>query len=283
MRLITGVTLLMLCGTAALAVSPRASAAAEILVWMPKTEASSESLINRLIRLMDVVYRMTSPDVPLGLRRLWRMSADGGGRCRIGADRGVRAPKWGTGGFVLYLQEVDASRDGQIDNNDEDLVRVISAEGGDLVLVGQGRSAAWSPDGRVVAISRSDGLEFRNLHGQLVPPQLAPEGDIVVTNSLDPELAREFWAIDARSAERRRLPDELGKKYLWLPKQAPAGKTALFASATRQDLLLVGPGDQKPREITQDRDLFIDPSWSPDEQQIVFVSKAPDGELCRVH
>jgi len=256
---------------------------AQILIWLPKAQTAAGPLRERLAHLHDVLIRFTSPDLAASSRRLWRMAADGGGRCRLGNDGGVRAPKWGASGYVLYRQEADTNHDGRIDDLDEDLVRVIPAEGGEPVLVGQGRSANWSPDGRLVAISRDGALEFRNLHGQLVPREQAPEGEIVIADSLDPELAHEFWGIDARSAERRRLPDELGKKYLWLSAQAPGGKTVLFSSATRQNLLVIGTGDPAPRKINQDQALFIDPAWSPDEQQIVFVSTAAGGSPCRAH
>jgi dipeptidyl aminopeptidase/acylaminoacyl peptidase len=276
-------TALVVCSVTAGAFAARDPAPAQILVWLPKAEARAVSLQDRLAHLYDVLIRFTSPDVFPGSRRLWRMAADGGDRCRLGDDRNIRAPKWGSAGYVLYRQEADTNHDGRIDDLDEDLVRVIPVQGGEPVLVGQGRSATWSPDGHVVAIMHNGKIEFRNLHGQLVPAEQAPEGEVVLADSLDPELVHDFWVVDTHNGEHRRLPDELGKKYLWLTAQAPAGKTVLFASATREYLLVMGAGDQKPRKINQDHDLFIDPAWSPDEQQIVFVSTAPSGEPCRPH
>jgi hypothetical protein len=281
MRLAAAITALMAAWLVSGALA--AHEPGQILIWLPKTETAAGTLKQRLAHLHDVLIHFTSPDIALSSRQLWRMAADGSGACRLGDDSGVRAPKWGLAGYVLYRQEADTNHDGRIDDLDEDLVRVIPAEGGQSVLVGQGRSASWAPDGRVVAISRDGKLEFRNLHGQLVPAAQAPEGEIVITDSLDPELAHEFWGIDARSAERRRLPDELGKKYLWLAAQAPGGKTVLFASATRQNLLVIGTGDRAPRKINNAPALFIDPAWSPDEQQIVFVSTTAGGKPCGAH
>jgi hypothetical protein len=256
---------------------------AHILIWLPKNEVTTESLMDRLGRLRDVVTRYTSPDVPSQSRHLWRMAADGSGRCRLNADSGVRAPRWGAAGYVLYRQEADTNHDGRIDDLDEDLIKIIPADGGDPTEIGEGRSAAWSPDGRAIAIIDDGALEFRDLHGQRLGPAERPPGEVVLTNSLDPELAHDFWSVDVRGGQRRPLPDDLGRKYLWLAAQSQTGRTVLFPGATRENLLTMGADEAKPRAIDRDPELFIDPVWSPDERNIVFVSIAPGGETCGRH
>jgi dipeptidyl aminopeptidase/acylaminoacyl peptidase len=253
----------------------------DILIWLPKAEAAPSSLMQRLGQLHDVLIRLTSPDIPASSRRLWRMSADGSGRCRLSDEAAVHAPKWGRGGYLLFLTDADTNHDGRVDDLDDFQVQVISAGGGESTLVGQGRSASWSPDGKSIVVVRDAKLEFRNLYGQLLPQAQLPEGEVIMADSQDPELAHEFWGIDVRSAQRRRLPDEIGKKYLWLAAQSPTGTAALFASATRQRLMVLGAGDGAPHKIAEDSALFIDPTWSPDERQIAFVSTAVGGKSCR--
>jgi hypothetical protein len=281
MRNILGALVAALCIGTGHAASE--GSAEHILIWLPKTEAAPQSLMDRLGRLRDVVTRYTSPDVPSQSRHLWRMAADGSGRCRLSADSGVRAPRWGTAGHVLYRQDADTNHDGRIDDLDEDLIKVIPADGGEPTEIGEGRSAAWSPDGKTIAIIHNGGLEFRNLHGERLAPAERPPGEIVFTNSLDPELAHDFWSVDVRGNQRTPLSDDLGRKYLWLGAQSQTGGKVLFPGATRESLLTISGDEAKPHAIVHDADLFIDPGWSPDQRSIVFVSIATGGRICGNH
>ena len=100
-----------------------------------------QQLRKRLNQLTEFFIRITSPDVPQSHARLWRIAVDGSQNCRLSDDTGVSDPRWGAGGFILYLQEEDTNKDGRIDFTDDFLIRIVHApEGGAARTVAQGTS-----------------------------------------------------------------------------------------------------------------------------------------------
>lgn len=227
--------------------------------------------------LTDYVVRATSPDVPAQSRRLWRLDLASGAKCLLSPDSGVHAPRWGRGGYIVFLADADTNGDGRIDFNDEQLVVVMPQAGGAARSVGRGRSVAWSPDGKLLAIVSQRQLSLVDLNGKpLAPGNNDAAGRIVVADSRHPDSTRLVWAMDARSRQIEPLDAESTRKYLWLGALTRDGRRATFANAQHDDLYVGDPArPEAALNVTLDEHLDFDPAWSPDERGLVYVSTNP--------
>jgi len=266
--------LLTAAGCAAQARTP-----AHLLDWVDARDDASylDKLRIRLDRLTDFFVRVTSPDIPRESKHLWIVSADGKNKCLVSSESGVSEPRWGAGGYILYLVEADTNGDGAIDFRDENLVRAVQPAGRDARTLGQGQSAVWAPDGRYAAIVHDANILIVNLDGQTAPlGPVGPAGKLVVTNTRASSRTRQFWTVDARTSTSQELPDTLRAKYLWLGALSGSGAKLVFADAMKTDIFIRSVANGGPdRNVTNDRFLDMDPSWSPDEKNIVYVSDSP--------
>lgn len=254
-----------------------------IIDWLPMPDTPKglfDDLHDRLGKLVDTVVRYTSPDIPRESRRLWRISLDGQDACIVTTDVGVHLPRWGRAGYVLYLVEADTNGDGRIDSLDEYLVRMAPASGGAGKTVGQGKSAVWSPDGESIAILHGGRLDFVNLSGETIANAARPGGQIVLSNSLNPEVARDFWAVDAKKGSRTSLPSDLQRKYLWLGMLSPSGAMVVFSNAMRKNIVILETGKSEGQNLVDNGALNLEPTWSPDERYIAYVSTKSGGREC---
>jgi len=266
--------LLLAAGCAAQTRTP-----AHLVDWVEARDDASylEKLRNRLDRLTDFFVRVTSPDIARESKHLWIVSADGKDKCLVSEEAGVSEPRWGAGGYILYLMEADTNGDGAIDFRDEYLVRAVQPSGQAARTLGQGQSAVWAPDGAHAAILHEAAIRVAGLDGKTVAMgAVGPAGKLVVTNSRASSRTRQFWTVDARSGASQDLPDSLRAKYLWLGSLSGSGTKLVFTDAMKTDVFVRSVGGGEPdRNVTNDRFLDMDPSWSPDEKSIVYVSDSP--------
>lgn len=254
-------------------------APASLVDWIDTPDNASwvDTLRNRLDKLTDFFVRVTSPDIPRESKHLWIVSADGKNKCLVSQEASVGEPRWGTGGFILYLAEADTNGDGVLDFKDEYLIRAVRPNGEGGRTLGQGQSAVWSPDGRKAAIIHDSKIMVAGLDGQAVPlgPGV-PAGKLITANSLASSRTRQFWAVDTRTGSDETLPEKLRTKYLWLGALSVSGTKLVFADAMKTDIFVRGVDGARPdRNVTNDRFLDMDPAWSPDEKNIVYVSDSP--------
>src|SRR5688572_20611364 len=85
---------------------------AHLLDWVEAKEVQTpyiDRIRNQLDRLTDFFVRDTSPDIPRDAKHLWIMPSDGKGSCLVSEEARVSEPRWGTGGYILYLVEADTN------------------------------------------------------------------------------------------------------------------------------------------------------------------------------
>lgn len=255
-----------------------------LLDWIEVKDSGGldQQLRSQLNKLTEFFVRVTSPDVPRQSRRIWKISADGSQTCVMSDDTGVRYPRWGAGGYVLYLQEADTNKDGRIDFNDDFLIRVVSSSGGTARTVAQGKSAVWSPNGRFIAFVRDGRIFVANMQGEILPlGSGVPAGKLIATDSRNPA-AHNFWAVDAQNEAKETLPEDLTKKYLWIGALSPSGSKIVFVNTMKTGLeVRDAQNENSTKEIVHGNFHFLDPVWSSDEKQIVYVSdRPPAGAPC---
>lgn len=262
--------------------SGQSSAPSYVLDWLPQPESQGllSALHTRLSQWLDVVVRYTSPDIPHQLRRLWRVAVDGSGPCLVAADTGVNQPRWAKTNSILFLANADTNGDGKIDFHDEFEVRVVSANGGSSKTIGQAASATWSPDGRFIAIFHQQQLAVIDTGGNIVPASERPMGQIVLADSLNPQLVSDFRAANPRTGATAPLSEDLARKYLWLPMMAPGGSKVVYADAIRKNILIRGVGETSGHKLIGGDALYLDPAWSPDEKYVLYVSDKEEGASC---
>lgn len=270
----------VLIAAAAWPVGAQTPVAGRVLDWVDApadNNAFSRWARERTRTLTDYVVRATSPDVPARSGRLWRLDLASGAKCLLSPETGVHAPRWGRGGYIVYLVDADTNGDGRIDFNDEQIVVVMPQAGGTARMIGRGRSVAWSPDGKLLAIVSRRQLSLVHLTGRpLAPGNEDAAGRIVVADSRNPDSTRMVWAMDARSRKIEPLDAESTRKYLWLGALTRDGRRAAFANAQQDDLYVGDPArPEAALNVTLDEHLDFDPAWSPDEKRLVYVSTNP--------
>lgn len=278
----SAVTCALLASAFGVSAAAQSTAPSYVLDWLPQPENQGllSALHARLSQWLDVVVRFTSPDIPYQSRRLWRVSVDGSGPCLLAADTGVNQPRWAKTNSILFLVNADTNGDGKIDLRDEFEIRVVPANGGMSKALGQAASAGWSPDGRFIALIHQQQLTVMDTSGSIVPVSARPPGQIVLADSLNPQVVSDFRAADPRTGSTAPLSDDLARKYLWLPMMAPAGTKVVYADATRKNILIRGIGEASGHKLIGGDAFYLDPAWSPDEKYVLYVSDKQDGAPC---
>jgi TolB protein len=150
---------------------------------------------------------------------------------------------------------------------------------------GLNTAPAWSPDGRMVALTLSkDGnpeiytlrvgsSEFRRLTSNRAldtDPSWSPTGREIVFSS-DRTGTPQIWVMDAEGANARRLT--VGG-FDTQPRWSPRGDTIIFTRRTAGgfDLWAISPDGSKARPLTQGQGSDESAAWAPNGRHLVFSS-----------
>ncbi len=225
---------------------------------------------------------------PVDSSGLWLVHPDGTGRRPFTLLREVRdfaAPDWSPDG-----KWIAAHQDGQIYK--------ISVEKDSLVQLTfpslRKFYPTWNPDGKWIAFSitdgdhsqwgiwavRSDGLEMRHLRRvDGLNPDWSPDGQRIVFPGWPEGTQKQKLMIMDATGENLKVvfdPARYGFNFTWNvdhPQFSPDGAKIVFqmGPAEQRDgqIWIVNTDGSHPRQLTSDGGL--EPSWSPDSRQIVYV------------
>jgi TolB protein len=146
-------------------------------------------------------------------------------------------------------------------------------------------AAAWSPDGKTVALTLSkDGnpeiytlrpgsSDFRRLtnnRGIDTDPTWSPTGREIAFSS-DRNGSPQVWVMDAEGANPRRLTTG---NYDTQPRWSPRGDIIVFTRRTAAgfDIWAIAPDGTRERPLTQGKGSNESASWAPNGRHIVFSS-----------
>lgn len=173
-------------------------------------------------------------------------------------------------------------------------VWVMRADGERARMLGEGESAVWSPDGRVLVVEdplsdiytiRADGTRRRQLThlGDVRHPVWSPDGRqlafVHYTLADDPDKAYELYLSKADGSGRRRLTRLAGDEPAWSP-SGPIAFTTFDAVYT------TNPDGQKLKRLFSSRSAIgtypdsAPIAWSPDGTRIAV---ATDGGIAVVN
>jgi len=139
-------------------------------------------------------------------------------------------------------------------------------EGGGIFVMGvlgdsvvrvtdSGYRPAWSPDGKEIAYESEGWLE--------------PTGR---------QTTAQLWVVDVQSRQKKKISDGDAVQPAWSPHGARIAYWAVLGSSGQRDLFTIPSGGGEPVRVTADSALDWDPIWSPDGQQLYFISDR-DGSM----
>lgn len=259
-----------------------------VIGWIVAPQEASDFVgwLRGSVRMLtDYVVRATSPDILSEERHLWMLDLSSQVKCKLTLETGIHEPRWGNDGYILFLADADTNSDGRVDFNDEQLVRVIPQNGGVARTVAQGRSAAWSPNGKMIAVISQGEVRIIDIQGNPIPlGSSSMEGRIVIADRHNPGRTNVIWTLNVQNGIVEELDSELTKKFLWIGAIAPNNSNmAVFPNAQRTDLYVGDPEiPATALNVTRDEYLDLEPSWSPNATRLIYVSSNPaSNALCR--
>jgi dipeptidyl aminopeptidase/acylaminoacyl peptidase len=215
-------------------------------------------------------------------RRLFVLTPADGRSVRLGGDESGSSPEWSPDGTLIAFRGAVQGRRGLV---------VSRPDGGGLrflaemtstnsPLTFEGRSIAWSPDGRRIAfVSATPGPETAAASGDPVVITrylYKPDADEGLTRFND-NRRRHIFIVDAAGGEPRALTSgDLEEHSIDF---SPDGREIAFVSNREQDpdlfynpdLFALRVEDGRIRRLTATESAEYQPRWSPDGRTIAFL------------
>jgi len=224
---------------------------------------------------------------------LWTVSVGTGEKRKIFDGDGVQ-PSWSPNGLRIAFWQAFGEHQGQRD------ILTIPAEGGAPVAVTSDAPLDWSPvwarDGRSLYFSSDRGgpmnlwrVPINERTGKaLGPPEalsapsssagllsLSADGRAIAYTSFISSQTIQRVAFDPVSGVTRGVPVTVigGSRRFDSPRPSPDGRwLTFFSQAPQMDIFVIGADGTGIRQLTNDRANDKYPGWSPDGQQIAFMS-----------
>jgi TolB protein len=160
-----------------------------------------------------------------------------------------------------------------------------------ITSAGASLEAAWSPDGRFIAMTgaagdatqtdiytmRADGSQFRNVTdspGHDQDPDWSPDGKRIVFITLRTSVNPDIYVMDADGGNQRPLIEADTGEYG--PRWSPDGRRIVFhryiGGSGGSELFVINADGTNERRLTENGVFDGNASWSPDGSLIAFVS-----------
>ncbi len=204
----------------------------------------------------------------IGTSNVYVMNADGSGLTQL--VRSGWAPTWSPDGSMIAFVRVTVA---------SNMVYLMNADGSDVQSLGPGTSPTWSPDGaRIAFIGRAGGIKVIDASGSEQSPVQASSDVYALTwapsNRQIAYTSRAGYPLTIYVEQLgASAPTSLGRG--WAPAWSPNGRRIIFVCCDPgpHGIWVMNADGTQRMLLTRGLEESQDPIWSPDSNQIAFVSK----------